>query len=999
MKTALLLRCNSRLILLLTCCLSLFSFPAYSQKEANIWYFGVNAGLNFNYNPPRVLTDGQAVGGLGYSSVCDASGSLLFYAGGQGSLSPLDLYDRRHQGMPNSGGSGARYWNTLIIPWPGQSQKYYYIHDYFNFSGSTGYKAYSVVDMALNGGFGDFTSTKHQFLCSFGAFDILTVQHRNYRDYWLITQTQLTSSFQTYLVSSTGLNTTPVVSTPAGFPPSIVGADPAFKVSPDGKTLALVQAGLQSTNGRIELLNFDAATGIVTYKGSLPDTAAQGIEFSPDGTKLYANRLVSSGKSLSAFELVQYDLEAGNPAAIYNSAITVFQSGPLQPSRSSLQVGPDGKIYSTAGFIPGTGTVPGHFGSTTRYLSVINRPNLKGTACRFIPNMIDLDVNNSGIVNAGIILPTFIQSYFYRPKIDLQQTCFGDTVLFQLSNNAYVDSVRWNFGDPASGALNKSTAFNPKHFYATPGPKQVQAIVHFNFTSDTLNQTIYIPVSITKPNLGPDRSICPGDTLLLRAFQPGATYEWQDSLTTDSIYVVTKPGTYWVQVSNGCGVRTDSVTITFDQPLSLSLGADTLLCPGQQLQLQVNAPDATVLWSDSTSGNSITVTKPGTYWAQLSNACGSWRDSINVSYRPAPAAQWLPNDLILCKQTQYIINGTHPDALSYRWQDGSTSSTFTATVSGTYWLEVTTACTTIRDSINLTLIPTPPINLGADTLLCQGEQLQLQVSTRGGNIRWQDGSTDTVFTVTKPGIYWAEISNSCGSWRDSVTVTYRSPSITNWLPKDTTLCLQNRFVINGQHPDAVSYKWQDGSSNIVFEARTSGIYWVDVTTACTTLRDSVQITLLPLPTRLLPTDTLLCSGESIVLKAPTGKSYKWSTGQTSQTITVSQPGTYKVEVGMSENCFYSGSVNVKEERCYRTAFIPNIITPNNDNQNDRFEPKGLEAGTWQLEIYNRWGSRIYQNSNYTNQWPEQDIPAATYYYLLRNKESGKTYKGWIEVVK
>ncbi|WP_191907017.1 T9SS type B sorting domain-containing protein [Adhaeribacter soli] len=725
---------------------------------------------------------------------------------------------------------------------------------------------------------------------------------------------------------------------------------------------------------------------MVSPKLAIPTlTQAYGLEFSPDGTKLYSVRHDSAGINSTFAHLYQYDLSAGSATAIGSSETHIYSYG-HNYHLNDMQVGPDGKIYEIAS-------------STRRYLNVINRPNLKGKACRFVPNAIDLDPGTGRTRFSERFLPSFVQSYFYRPKIDLQQTCFGDTARFQLSNNAYVDSVRWNFGDPASGALNKSTAFNPKHFYATPGPKQVQAIVHFNFTSDTLNQTIYIPVSITKPNLGPDRSICPGDTLLLRAFQPGATYEWQDSINTDSIYVVTKPGTYWVQVSNGCGVRTDSVTITFDQPLSLSLGADTLLCPGQQLQLQVNASGASVLWSDSTTGNSITVTQPGTYWAQLSNSCGSWRDSINVSYRPAPVAQWLPNDLTLCKQTQYTINGTHPDALSYKWQDGSTSSTFTATVSGTYWLEVTTACTTVRDSIHITLIPTPPINLGPDTLLCPSERLQLQVSTRGGNIRWQDGSTDTTFTVTKAGIYWAQISNSCGSWRDSVRVSYRSPSITNWLPKDTTLCLQNRFVINGQHPDAISYKWQDGSSNVVFEAKTSGIYWVDVTTACTTLRDSVQITLLPLPARLLPTDTLLCSGESIHLKAPPGKSYKWSNGQTSQSITVSQPGAYKVEVGMGENCFYSGAVNVKEERCYRTAFIPNLITPNNDNTNDRFDPKGLEAGPWQLEIYNRWGSRIYQNSNYTNQWPEQDIPAATYYYLLRNKESGKTYKGWIEVVK
>src|SRR5690606_16570298 len=130
---------------------------------------------------------------------------------------------------------------------------------------------------------------------------------------------------------------------------------------------------------------------------------------------------------------------------------------------------------------------------------------------------------------------------------------------------------------------------NPKHFYATPGPKQVQAIVHFNFYSDTLTQTIYIPTSISKPNLGNDTTLCLGDTLILNAYQPGASYEWQDSINTDSVYVVTRPGTYWVSVSNGCGTLGDSIVVNFDSPLSLSLPNDTTLCPGETLTLSVNA--------------------------------------------------------------------------------------------------------------------------------------------------------------------------------------------------------------------------------------------------------------------------------------------------------------------------------------------------------------------------------------------------------------------------
>jgi hypothetical protein len=42
---------------------------------------------------------------------------------------------------------------------------------------------------------------------------------------------------------------------------------------------------------------------------------------------------------------------------------------------------------------------------------------------------------------------------------------------------------------------------------------------------------------------------------------------------------------------------------------------------------------------------------------------------------------------------------------------------------------------------------------------------------------------------------------------------------------------------------------------------------------------------------------------------------------------------------------------------------------------------------------------LYKNENYTSQWPDTDIPEAVYYYLLRNKQTGKTHNGWVEVEK
>jgi gliding motility-associated-like protein len=835
MKTALL----KPFLLFLLCCSLFLNLSAQAQKEANNWYFGYGAGISFNSNPPSALYGGQTAFVYGAASMSGASGNLLFYA------APFSLRNRNHQLMPNSTGMsiGGNDDNTLIVPWPGQSQKYY-LFTPSQTSGpvSTPYEGYSIIDMALNGGLGNVTATKNVYLTDYSFSDVNGVKHRNNRDYWVIHQMSAVNIFKVFLVSPAGLDTTPIVSTISQIPVNVpVGS--IIKISPDGQTIAFSVHDATGNNS-IYLLNFDAATGLATYRGTLPVPDAFALEFSPDGTRLYCNQYSQQGAHFYS-HLIQFDLTAGTPATIFNSKTTIYQDSTIN-NYGLMQVGPNGKIYLTNA-------------ANQRHLSVINRPNLKGTACRFIPFSFDLNPLNTGQIRAGVTLPTFIQSYFYRPKITMQQTCFGDTAFFTLGNRAYADSVRWNFGDPTSGALNKSTSFSPKHFYASPGSYNVEAIVHFNFTSDTLHQTIFVPVTITKPNLGNDTTLCNGDTLILNAYQPGASYEWQDSLTSDSVFVVTRPGTYWVQVTNGCGTLSDSITVNFTSPLSLQLPKDTLLCPGQTLTITVNANGGNLLWSDATTNATLIVSKPGTYWAELSNACGVWRDSVTVSYRQPVSNKWLPRDTAFCNQSNYLINGTNPKALSYKWQDGSKNPNFTATASGVYWLEITTACATVRDSINVTF---------------------------------------------------------------------------------------NQF-----------------------------------------------------PTKRFAPDTTICSGDNFVLKAPLGLSYRWNTGDSTRQISIGKAGKYKVTMELAKGCFFSDSMQVKEERCFRTAYIPNIITPNRDNLNDTFEPKGLEAGAWQLEIYSRWGILIYKNENYTSQWPDADINDGTYYYLLRNKQTGKTHKGWIEVAK
>jgi hypothetical protein len=149
--------------------------------------------------------------------------------------------------------------------------------------------------------------------------------------------------------------------------------------------------------------------------------------------------------------------------------------------------------------------------------------------------------------------------------------------------------------------------------------------------------------------------------------------------------------------------------------------------------------------------------------------------------------------------------------------------------------------------------------------------------------------------------------------------------------------------------------------------------------------------------------TLLASG------APAGGNYNWySSINNNLLVFKSENGTfitpdleattsYYVSVSNNAGCESTKEeVTAKVENC-PLPIIPNIITINNDGQNDYFKPQYLPAGRWHLQIYSRWGTLIYEAKDYQNNWPEKKISDAIYYYLLRNSETGQQLKGWIEV--
>ena len=126
----------------------------YSQKQANIWYFGQNAGIDFNFTPPKALLDGELSTLEGCSTFSDADGNLLFYSDG------ITVWDKNHDIMAYTDGSlgnnllgdPSAAQSGMIIPKP-LSDSIYYLFTVTDNNSSKGFNYYTI-DMSLNGGDG-----------------------------------------------------------------------------------------------------------------------------------------------------------------------------------------------------------------------------------------------------------------------------------------------------------------------------------------------------------------------------------------------------------------------------------------------------------------------------------------------------------------------------------------------------------------------------------------------------------------------------------------------------------------------------------------------------------------------------------------------------------------------------------------------------------------------------------------------------------------------------
>lgn len=370
----------------------------FAQGEANYWFFGQGAGLDFNSGSPIPIS-GSLFTNEGCSSFSDASGNLLFYSDGK------TVWDKNHNPMPNGNGTlmgnSSSTQSAIIVPHPGNQNEYYIFTVGARFDNDTnGFNAY-IVDITLNGGLGDVKSGPINLS---GGFDnlwtekVTSVKGSECNTFWVISL--VGSQYYAYKVDLNGLSTTPVISAVNYNTNERRGY---LKVSPNGKKLASATFNGDNDNaareGKLHLYSFNDTTGQVSNDGielisnTLIDGEPYGVEFSPESTKLYVSTMANYN-----YKLFQFDLESVNIAS--SKTLVHSQIG----YRGGLQLAPDGKIYVT---------IPPDYYNGTSFLDVINSPEEIGLACNFQLDAIDL---GTGSAMQG--LPPFIASILLSVEIN-----------------------------------------------------------------------------------------------------------------------------------------------------------------------------------------------------------------------------------------------------------------------------------------------------------------------------------------------------------------------------------------------------------------------------------------------------------------------------------------------------------------------------------------------------------------------------------------------------
>ncbi|SDT67400.1 gliding motility-associated C-terminal domain-containing protein [Mucilaginibacter mallensis] len=431
------------------------------------------------------------------------------------------------------------------------------------------------------------------------------------------------------------------------------------------------------------------------------------------------------------------------------------------------------------------------------------------------------------------------------------------------------------------------------------------------------------------------------------------------------------------------------------------------------------------------TADTLLIASTGDYYAILTNLCSGSHvqtNHVQVSVIQQPVFSFnYPEQLNFCAEKATTLKVKADQSYTYRWFfndsfNGITSDSCVVSQSGKYQVDVSSCANSWTSSqevqVNFANLPTPIVF--ADKMeYCMGEPATLNTNlvadsnyrinwSRDGNIIQGDSNLTSIVT-TIPASYAVTVTSKIGANCMEISlptkITFNPVPIVNIKQTDNSnICVGQSVTLIASYLNGI-LKWSTGETTDKIIVNTSGIYTAEVTSPSGCVKDTsvdVQFSANPV---LSIKDTSICETikQYITLVAPTGfTKYFWNGSVGDNRFEVKTPQTVSLMVIDSNGCQAMQQINVID-KC-SNIFIPNTFTPNDDGINDTWVILGFDDDpNLHIKVFNRYGTSVFKSDGYYAPWNGnlngKKLPSGVYYYLIVSKKNGKTYSGFVTIIR
>lgn len=352
--------------------------------------------------------------------------------------------------------------------------------------------------------------------------------------------------------------------------------------------------------------------------------------------------------------------------------------------------------------------------------------------------------------------------------------------------------------------------------------------------------------------------------------------------TTYSVTAITYAGADLCALPSPSSFGTATIVIS---TINATINATPLDC--NSFTFASASTDSSYVWSYGDGATSTLATDTHNYADSGSfnviltitdaNGCVA-HDTLAISVSPPPLV-FLGNDTAICNGNSISLHSlfSYPTAVTYQWSTGASSASITVGVSGTYWLKVSRAGCSTTDTINVTVLAVPTVNIGHDTAFCTGSSITLTSPEPSGfTYQWNTGSTASSIVVSSTGTYWLRVTDVCAA-TDTIHVTVSPPPVVDLGP-DTTSCDGLPVSLSSSVTySSPAYLWSTGATTGSISVTVNGLYWLQVAQAGCSSRDSVIVNIRYDTLSLYTRDTAICAGHvvQVFAGANPGATVQW----------------------------------------------------------------------------------------------------------------------------